>query len=91
MTKLMTVLTGIILFSSTYAFGGENVCPGQFIEIKVEGPYGAIALKNKLGMQSPSDDHIKSRDKDDDGVICYKITQSGTGGLRFRDDISKTN
>jgi hypothetical protein len=88
MTKLMTVLTGIILLSSTYAFGGENVCPGQFVEIGVEE---AIAFRDKLEKRSPSDSHIRSRDKDGDGIICWKFTNEKTTGLRFTDDISKTN
>ncbi len=87
MTKLMTVLTGIILLSSTYAFGGEKGCPGQFVEIGVQG---AIDLRDEQGRTSPSDSKIISRDKNGDGVICLKITNEKQGGLRVRDNNSKT-
>ena len=87
MTKLMTVLTGIILLSSTYAFGGENGCPGQFAPIGVQE---AIDLRDSLGRTHPVDSHIISRDKNGDGLICLKITNEKQGGLRFRYNNSKT-
>ena len=87
MTKLMTVLTGIILLSSTYAFGGEKGCPGQFVEIGVEA---AIIFRDSLDKKSPSDSHIRSRDRNDDDLICWKFTNEKHTGLRFRDNNTAT-
>ncbi len=86
MTKLMPVLTGIILLSSTYAFGGEIVCSGKFDPISVADAKDDTC---NIGL-SPTCDFIDSRDKNDDKYICFKITQNGTGGFRFKDNTLAT-